>query len=762
MAEVSEARGVESREGGGWGLPVALILLALVLLLVVSRSRPPEPKAADVPVNEFSAGRAQAVLKELVGDGAPHPVGSAANARVRERILAQLRWLGYQPEVQEDFSCGTFGDCARVSNVIARLEGRKPGKTILLMAHYDSVGAGPGVSDDLAGVAAILEIARILKAGPQPRNTILFLLDDGEEGFLLGAEAFDRSPAARDVAVVLNLEARGAGGPSILFETSGDDAWMIPLFASQVERPLTSSIFATIYDALPNDTDLSVFKRRDLPGLNFAFIDRPTLYHTSKDNLENLSPASLQHHGDNSLAAVRAFAGADLDAPRAAGDAVFFDLLGTRVIHWPMSWNLILAVLALVLVIAAVVLARRGGSVSVGAILNGLVVLPAALVFAAAAGFGLQSVLNAAFPTPWVAQPLPAIAAFWLIPLAVSLWAASLLARRSNARGLWAGTWIWWALLGLVLCFVAPGISYLFVVPALVAGLLGLVAFAPRGRSAVGLVVASIVPALGAGALWFPIVFFLYAGLGLLGLLVTAALLAIFFTVLAPLVGAAGPGLRKWTPVALGAPAVLLGLLAMVSPPFSEASPRQMVFQFQQNNEGVAQWIVRGAAPLPQAVRDAVPFDNQPKVPFPGARGFGFTAKAPLLEIPVPQIAVLENTYKDGLRRLRVRVTSPRGAPVISVLIPPAAKVKSVKVQGREVPIDPEYKGLRSFTDLTHGPGGTELEVVLEEYRSFNWFVVDRSPGLPPGGEALLKARPKDAVEYQDGDVTFFSSKVWI
>src|SRR5262245_36181663 len=222
---------VEARAGRG--LAFALILLALALLLAVVQSRPPAAKAKDVPLTEFSAGRAREVLTGLLGDGAPHPVGSPANARVRERILAHLRWLGYAPEVQESFSCGPGGSpCARVANVLARLPGREPGKSVLLTAHYDSVGAGPGAGDDLSGGAAVLEIARVLKAGPPPRHGVLLLLDDGEEAGLLGARAFaERSPAMNEVGAVVNLEARGSSGPSMMFETSGPDVWTVSRFA---------------------------------------------------------------------------------------------------------------------------------------------------------------------------------------------------------------------------------------------------------------------------------------------------------------------------------------------------------------------------------------------------------------------------------------------------------------------------------------------------------------------------------------------------
>lgn len=45
---------------------------------------------------------------------------------------------------------------------------------------------------------------------------------------LLGAKAFvDAHPTAKEVKVALNFEARGNGGPSIMFETSPDNGWLI-------------------------------------------------------------------------------------------------------------------------------------------------------------------------------------------------------------------------------------------------------------------------------------------------------------------------------------------------------------------------------------------------------------------------------------------------------------------------------------------------------------------------------------------------------
>jgi len=748
---------VESRAGRG--LAAALVLLALGLLLAVVQSGPPAAKPKDAPPAEFSAGRAREVLRGLLADGAPHPVGSPANAQVRERILAQLRQLGYAPEVQEGFACAANGSCARVENVLARLAGGEPGKSVLLSAHYDSVPAGPGASDDLAGVAAVLEVARALKAAPPLRHGVLLLIDDGEEAGLLGAHAFtERSPTMREVGAVVNLEARGTTGPSLMFETSGSDVWTVSQFAARAPRPFTSSLFPTVYQYLPNDTDLTLFKALGVPGLNFAFIGDPSRYHTPRDNFANASPGSLQHHGDNALAAVRGLANGDLERPP-QGRAVFFDLFHLTVVRWPAGLSPLLGILALVLVLAAAVLVRRRGRLTWGSLLLGLLITPAALLLTLVAAFGLQALLAGAFPSPWVAQPWPAMAAFWLASFAVTVWTAVLLTRRGGFAGVWAGIWILWSLLGILLGLLLPGVSYLFIAPALVAGVAGL--------TGAGRPLASILPVLAVAVIWFPSLTLLYDGLGLTGLLVTALLLAFAYATLAPLVVVAGSFGRRWLPLAAAVAAVVFAVLAMVSPPFSPSSPRVLTVQLHEDaDSGAARWLLRGAPPFPPAVLKAGGFPQRPEVPFPWSPPMAraLAAPAPSPRAAAPELAVLEDSTMNGKRHLRLRLTSPRGAPAGTVYVSKGARLESIAIDGQPIPVTEwgAKEEWRPYTNLTLPAQGSELTLVLGNAQSVDWYVLDRTYGLPPSGQALLAARPKDAVPIQEGDVTLVSRKVRI
>jgi hypothetical protein len=227
---------------------VAIFLLIVAAIVVSIRSVPPHPKSAGSPVDQFSAVRASQFLQRILGDGSPHPVGSVANAAVRSRIVAELRGLGYQPEIQYGFECSADAVCADVANVVAERHGYDRSE-VLLAAHYDSVAAGPGASDDLSGVAAILETARLLKAQSVTpfRHSIILLFTDGEEAGSLGARLFvEKNPHAQRVFSAVNLEARGTSGPSVMFETGPANYTDIQLFSQAVRRPDTNSLYYTI------------------------------------------------------------------------------------------------------------------------------------------------------------------------------------------------------------------------------------------------------------------------------------------------------------------------------------------------------------------------------------------------------------------------------------------------------------------------------------------------------------------------------------
>src|SRR5262245_40581984 len=102
---------------------IAAVVLVVIAAIANLRTRAPTATPSSAAPNEFSAERARAALGTVLGNGAPHPVGSPENDAVRERIAARLRELGMDPELETGMGCSRWGTCAKVTNVVAK----KPG-----------------------------------------------------------------------------------------------------------------------------------------------------------------------------------------------------------------------------------------------------------------------------------------------------------------------------------------------------------------------------------------------------------------------------------------------------------------------------------------------------------------------------------------------------------------------------------------------------------------------------------------------------------
>ena len=250
--------------------------IALVSFLSLYRQRPPAVVPASASPEQFSAERAMTYLKVIAQR--PHPVGSAEHKATRDYLLNELSRTGLTPAVQKTVvlrpTAGTPFHVGTVENVMVRLEGTNSSKAVVLIGHYDSVPTSPGASDDGAAVAAMLETVRALRAGERLKNDVIFLFTDAEEVGLMGARAFiNEHPWAKDIGVVLNFEARGSEGPALMFETSDGNGWLIRELARAGAPIRTNSILYEAYRRLPNETDMTMFKRAGYPGLNFAYID---------------------------------------------------------------------------------------------------------------------------------------------------------------------------------------------------------------------------------------------------------------------------------------------------------------------------------------------------------------------------------------------------------------------------------------------------------------------------------------------------------
>ncbi len=750
----------------------AAAILAAVFFLSKEGTRPPAPKPANAPATKFSAGRALQVLNELVGNGVPHPIGSPANDALRGHILEMMSALGYAPQVQTAFDCNDYGECATVNNIEALLPGSETGPAVLLAAHYDSVPAGPGAFDDTAGVAAVLEIARALKSLPTPRHSIILLIDEGEEPGLLGARAFvDQNPWAGSVRAAVNLDARGTSGPSLMFETGRANAWVVDLYAKRAARPAASSIFYTIYKQLPNDTDFTIFKAAGYEGLNFAVIGDVSHYHTRLDNLENASAASLQHQGDNAFASLLALANADLSNPP-TGEAVYFDVFGHWTIRWPARWSPPMAEIGALLLLFQIGWMIWRKRFDLREYLYGLLEWLVIIAVTGLLAFFLEQLLRraGALPVNWLAHPLPLLTAIWWLPIAVVVTHGMVFARRAGFWASWAGIWTWWVVLAVLIAWQTPGMSYVLLVPSLIAGVAALPFTFRRSRTPAGYWLVALLPLGAAAIVSFSAILEVYPALGNQSLVFLPLVVALTLTPCAPLcrdIRNASGLARLALPMA---PITILALAvfaATVVPAYSAKAPEHVNMEYWMDaDSGKPQWIVfPESGRLPEPIRLAVAFHRLDPGPFPWSTGAAFIADAPHTDLAAPTFTIQESSEADGKRTYRALLRSERGASDAIVMFPPGTGVDSVRVEG--LPVEPETDRVRHYLNgwtiyesPTMPAKGIEISFQLPTGKPVELQVLDETPGLPAEGLFLQKARPLTATPFSEGDLMIVSRRV--
>ena len=133
---------------------------------------PAEAGAAALRRDRFDSARAWAELRRQVELG-PRPAGSDALRGLARRLRDAL------PDGRFETVPGHPG----LRNVVGRIPGRTP--AIAVAAHYDTkqLPGFVGANDGAAGTAAVMELARALRAADRPEDAreLRFLLFDGEE-----------------------------------------------------------------------------------------------------------------------------------------------------------------------------------------------------------------------------------------------------------------------------------------------------------------------------------------------------------------------------------------------------------------------------------------------------------------------------------------------------------------------------------------------------------------------------------------------------
>jgi hypothetical protein len=232
---------------------------------------------------------------------------------------------------------------------------------IVLGAHYDSISTdftngqvdAPGADDNASGVAALLEIARILAAQPH-RATLLFVAFAAEETGRQGSQTFVKSYLqAQDppIAVrgMINLDTIGSEvGPN------GEiDHQTIRLFSAEpndsISRQLARQLVLIISTYLPDEVnpvlqsaeervgrwgDHQPFSEAGYPAVRIIQgLEDQARLHSPRDTFDNVQPGYLMRTTRAALASTIILA----DGPTPPGDLALRALAGdpqTQVLIW--------------------------------------------------------------------------------------------------------------------------------------------------------------------------------------------------------------------------------------------------------------------------------------------------------------------------------------------------------------------------------------------------------------------------------------------
>lgn len=256
-----------------------LLKVAAVLLIVLAAIAPAtalgEPTADPARIEE--------VTRDLCGfERAP---GSD------ERVAAATYIAGAMEERGLSASTGRFAyaSCyfdpplSLSSNIIGVREGLTD-QIVVVCAHYDTVSGTPGADDNAAGVATMLEVARILTATPLNR-TVYFIAFGGEEAGLEGSKRWlaDNPDLHDRMVVAINLDCV-ASGDRLLVTALPQHRWVLkalPQSACIEEKP------AQLLDAAKGDDH--AFRAAMIPALRIYERDSYPVIHTPDDRPERLN-----------------------------------------------------------------------------------------------------------------------------------------------------------------------------------------------------------------------------------------------------------------------------------------------------------------------------------------------------------------------------------------------------------------------------------------------------------------------------------------
>ena len=718
---------------------------------------------ASAPPDKFSAERAVRLLEYPTT--MIHPFGSQENAKVRKYLVQQLRLLGVEPEVYTGYLTHTskrgHNSMERVDSIMVVLPGYAPTRSILLMGHYDSTPYGVGCADDGSAVATMYETLRALLHSPPLKNDVIFLFTDGEESGLLGPKAFLNHPLFETVGLCLNFEARGHYGPSMMFQMSNNNSWLINEFAKVVPYPRASSMMFEVAGKMPTSTDYYVLKPRGVPGFDFAFVGGIRYYHTPNDNIEHISLRSLQHHGEYALPLVKHFGNLDLSHLKIGypfeepvNNSIYFQLPGGNLITYSEKWVFPLLLLSIILYSLLLLWLRifwgiRFRDIVINFIRNTVHIL---LIFGLLSGLiGLTFLIYkhyiVYYELTYLIMSLLTTSGLFLIFLPVIF-------PRLDPHVFLASALLPWLGLSIYSSIATPTASYISVwilIISSICGIIGSFPYIPQKwqRSMGWFSFWTLIPAFITAYFVVP---FLILGVQTLTPVFIPILMIFLILIFYQLVGILQNLIQnKKTCYRLGILSLIAGLIVYAYPMlffrFTKETPKVNHLCYGLDwDTGKAWWMTRDTE-LDEWTEHFFRKNVEYKKPEPFT-GDNITVRfgeAPVANYPQPLLSVLEDKMEGDVRHLKISVVSLRKSAEIRLTLKGDLEILSAKVNGKVFDnsegktVDRWHFSYRGFPS----ENGLTMEWALKHNEPLSLEVIEKSYVIPPIPGVEIPPRPE-------------------
>jgi len=219
-----------------------IILFLAGLLLVGGCTEDVQRKDVAELIGQIDQVRLRGHVAALTGSG-PRPASDLRVTRhTVDYIKAQLVSFGYQPFEESPGPAITPNpNGAGFVNIIAEHSGSKTPASILeLGAHYDTVATSPGADDNASGVAAVLEVARVLSQAsikPTVRFCFFALEENGRDGSRYHVQQIQDHNENLDGTIILEM---------VGFATERPDSQRTPVRIPWLFSPPTTGNFVAV------------------------------------------------------------------------------------------------------------------------------------------------------------------------------------------------------------------------------------------------------------------------------------------------------------------------------------------------------------------------------------------------------------------------------------------------------------------------------------------------------------------------------------